>query len=114
MLCTNPAALSGGKAALTSAFATDILPGVLGTLTKGMFGGTPLTAPTPWLRADGRYDGECIDADGADVLRITTVGNAPTISAAPTAAWGLQIVDVYLTLGNLIDDVKTQSAAYTH
>lgn len=113
VLCTNPAALAGGKAPLISAFATDILPGVLGTLTKGMFNGTPPTAPTPWIQADGQYNGECVDADGADVLRITPVGNAPTISAAPTAAWGLHIVDVNLTLGNLIDDVKAESAAYT-
>ena len=34
------------------------------------------------------------------------------MSAAPTAAWGLHLYDMSLALGNLVDLVRQQAAAF--
>ncbi len=35
------------------------------------------------------------------------------MSAAPTTAWGLHLYDVTLALGNLVDLVRQQAAAFS-
>jgi hypothetical protein len=112
ILCTNPAALSGGKAALHSYFATEPLPGVLGTLAKAQFDNKAPTATTPWVELDGHYEAECANQGGASVLMISPVGSAVPLKPEPDASWGLHLVDVNIALGDLVDDVKAQSQAY--
>jgi hypothetical protein len=113
ILCTNPAALGGGEAALHSYFATEPLPGVLGTLAKAQFNNAPPTASTPWVELDGHYRAQCVSQGGATVLMVRPVGTAQPLKPEPDATWGLHLVDVNLALGDLVDAVQAQSRAYT-
>lgn len=114
VLCTNPAALAGGKAPLRSMFRLSGISGVFGPLLAQMFKGQQPTGPTPWIEWDGRYTGECVNQGGASVFMVTPVGNAPLLMPEPTEGWGLHLVDVNIALGNLVSLVGKQTAAYQH
>jgi hypothetical protein len=98
VLCVNPASPSGGTGPLEPYF-----PG----------------APTPWVAWPGLYTAHCESSGGADWLQVDTTNipgdPRPVISettGGPT--WGLHDWDVNLALGNLVDLVRQQSAAFTH
>jgi len=115
VLCTNPAALGGGSAALDSIVpSAPFAPGTLIGAAAGLVGVPLPSAPvtTPWYEARGAYTGECSSADDAHVLQITPVGGAPHLNAVPDATWGLHLVDANIALGNLVSVVQTQIAAY--
>ncbi|HEY6758048.1 MAG TPA: DUF3089 domain-containing protein, partial [Baekduia sp.] len=81
VLCTNPAALGGGSAPLTSVYpSAPFAPGTtIGALTVGV--GIPQPAvSTPWIQAQA-YTGACSSAGGAHVLRITPQAGAPVLHA---------------------------------
>jgi hypothetical protein len=105
VLCTNPADLSGGTAALTpyflaSTFATP---------------GAPVT--TPWVSYPNLYTASCKSADGATWLQVTADSQAsdprPRVVQLPDPTWGYHLADVNLALGNLVEDVQQQEANYT-
>ena len=112
MLCVNPAALGGGTGALDTYRRTTPFPGPIGAV----IGQLP-SAPTPWVRYPRLYTGNCESANGATWLQITDVGG-PTDQRlrfqnsvlGPT--WGLHLADVRVALGNLVDLVRSQAAAY--
>ena len=115
VLCTNPAALGGGPAALDSIvpsapFAPGTIIGVAATLIGVPMPSSPVT--TPWYEARGVYTGECSSADDAHVLEITPVDGAPHLNAIPDATWGLHLVDGNIALGNLVSVVGSQIAAH--
>jgi hypothetical protein len=113
VLCTNPAALRGGAAQLTSVYPTEpFAPGTtigLGTLLVGV--PTPTGATTPWFQAQA-YVGACDSSNDADVLQISPVGGAPTLNPVPDATWGLHLVDANIALGNLTDVVASEAKAW--
>lgn len=92
--CVNPAA-PGGTAPLHTYFPSDALPG------------TGVT--TPWTSFPARYVAQCRRADGATWLQVTATGGAtdvrPTAQESLGARWGFHVVDVNLTLGDLVSDV---------
>jgi hypothetical protein len=110
VLCTNPASLPGGSGPLQFYMPTTPFPGVLGTyLIKP-------PASTPWVSYPGLYSSECESANGINWLQIN-VNNIPgdprpkvVESIGPT--WGLHLYDYALTIGNLIEIVQKQTAAY--
>lgn len=110
VLCTNPAALRGGTALLTSVFPTaPFAPGTtIGAATQAVGQATPTGATTPWFQVQG-YTGACDSSSDADVLQISPVGGAPTLRPVPDATWGLHLVDANIALGNLTDDVARQA-----
>ena len=115
VLCTNPAALGGGSAALDSIVpSAPFAPGTLIGVAAGLVGVPLPSAPvtTPWYEARGAYTGECSSADDAHVLQVTPVGGAPQLNAVPDATWGLHLVDANIALGNLVSVVGSQIAAY--
>jgi DUF3089 family protein len=115
VLCTNPAALGGGSAALDSIVpSAPFAPGTLIGAAAGLVGVPLPSAPvtTPWYEARGAYTGECSSADDAHVLQIMPVGGAPHLNAVPDATWGLHLVDANIALGNLVSVVGSQIAAY--
>lgn len=112
VLCTNPASLRGGSAPLQSLVPSTPGSGAVGGLAAAGFAGVSLTAPTPWVELDGFYTAACVATDGADVLDVTPVGNTPVPAAVPDAGWGLHIIEVNLTLGNLVAAVDRQAATY--
>lgn len=111
VLCVNPAALAGGTGALEPYFRTAPLPGPVGASAPSHY-----EAPTEWVFAPDLYDARCERADGASWLQVDDVGTAddarPRITTALGPAWGLHLVDVNVALGNLVDLVRGQSAAY--
>jgi hypothetical protein len=113
VLCTNPAALGGGSAPLTSLYpSTPFAPGtIIGALTTQVGLPTP-TIATPWIEAQA-FSGACSTEGGIHVLKVTGVPGAPTLKALPDATWGLHLVDANIALGDLVTLVHGQAARYT-
>src|SRR5262249_14279708 len=113
VLCTNPAALRGGSALLTSVFPTQpFAPGTTIGLATSLVGvPQPSGATTPWFQAQA-YSGGCSAANNAHVLQISPVGGAPALHAIPDQTWGLHLVDGNIALGNLVQDVATEAKAW--
>jgi Protein of unknown function (DUF3089) len=111
VLCTNPAALAGGKGDLLPEFPTGE-GGAVGSINRR----GPSDA-RPWVAYPDLYTGECQDRAGANVLHVTpTPGpgdKRPVATEAIGPIWGLHLVDVNIGLGNLVDVVKDQARAYT-
>jgi hypothetical protein len=91
-LCVNPAAPAGGSAVLRSFF----------------------WDAGAWTTYPGRYRGRCATADGASWLQIDpTAGDPrPVVEGRLGPLWGLHGFDVDLTLGDLVDLVRRESAVY--
>jgi len=113
VLCTNPAALGGGSALLTSVFPTQpFAPGTtIGIATLAVGESTPTGVTTPWFQVQG-YNGGCDAANNAHVLQISPVGGAPTLNPVPDPTWGLHLVDANIALGNLTADVSREAKAW--
>jgi Protein of unknown function (DUF3089) len=95
VLCTNPAALGGGSGALRPYFLSDT---------------------TPWVSPRGLYHARCRKGKSASWLHVTDIGgpgdSRPRVEQDQGPAWGLHNVDVNLALGNLVDLVRRQGAAW--
>jgi hypothetical protein len=113
VLCTNPAALGGGSAKLTPIQpSAPFAPGTTIGAAVGVLGVPTPKVSTAWRAFPGSYRGACSTAGGADVLRISSIGDAPVFSPSPTAGWGLHLVDANIALGQLVDVVRSQGAAW--
>ena len=108
VLCTNPAALGGGAAALDPIFPSKpFAPGVIGSLIPGVAPDLP-TASTTWIEIPNAYRARCSSTGGASVLQVAPLAGAPRLT--PTSAgFGLHLTDGNLPLGNLVDLVGVQS-----
>jgi hypothetical protein len=113
VLCVNPTSLSGGTGPLEPYFLTTRLPGVFGADLIG----TP-SASTPWLAYPGLYTAHCESSGGTNWLQVDTTNIAGdqrwVVRQTLGPVWGLHLVDVNIALGNLVDLVRRQSAAFTH
>jgi hypothetical protein len=112
VLCTNPAALRGGPGALETLAPTTPFKGTIGLGINILYNGDPPTAPTPWVQPMDHYTGQCVQANGADVLMVSPVGAARNLIPVPDDRWGLHLADGNIALGNLIDDVGAETKAY--
>ncbi len=120
--CTNPAALAGGSAevhAYLNATGTSFL---LAAAPQPAWA-TGKTIDTPWVSVPGLLTAECVSNEHGSYLEVTVHGNPNDPRAddivgdvmsgtQPNAAWGLHLLDVNLTLGNLLDIVAQQAKAY--
>ena len=99
VLCVNPASLSGGTGAL--------LP---------YFGAGP-SMPIPWVTYPGLYTAHCESSGGANWLQVDTTSVAgdqrPVVSQVLGPTWGLHHYDVGIALGNLVDLVRQEAAAFS-
>jgi hypothetical protein len=112
VLCTNPAALRGGTAPLDTVVPTSPFPGTLGAGVSILYNGAPPTAPTPWVTPQDHYNGQCVQSNGANVLMLSPIGAARTLTPSPDPSWGLHLADGNIALGNLVDDVRAEAKAY--
>jgi len=106
--CVNPAALAGGEATVHPYFPTPMRPGAMPDLA-------PVT--TPYLTFPGMLSAECVLENGFSYLRVTVHADPSDprpddIAGDLTPVWGLHLVDVHLALGDLIEVVRAQAAAW--
>jgi hypothetical protein len=113
VLCTNPAALSGGAAKVDPVFpSVPFAPGTLIAAGISLLRITQPTAPTPWISEPGAYRAHCSSAAGANVLQITALNGAQTATPSPDPTWGLHLLDANIALGNLISVIHSKANAY--
>jgi hypothetical protein len=107
VLCVNPALPGGGVAPLKTYFETAYVV---------RLGEAPSPTPTThYVMYPGELTGECKTENGATWLHITRSSSAATmyvLAQSGGSTWGLHMHDISLTLGNLIDLVRTETAAY--
>jgi hypothetical protein len=103
VLCTNPAALQGGAAPLDPYFpVADLAP-------------AHRHVSTLWAEYPDLYTGQCLSAGGATWLQVSKISPADRRLNLPQEGgprWGYHVADVNLALGNLVQDVQAQEAAY--
>ncbi len=112
VLCVNPASPSGGTGPATLYASATRLSGVFGALVGALPDGS-----TAWVAYPGLYTAHCESAGDVNWLQIDTTNVAgderPVVSQVLGPTWGLHLVDVNIALGNLVDLVREQSAAYS-
>ena len=110
VLCVNPAAPGGGTASLLTYIPTDRLASFFG---KGAPGSN---AKTPFVSYPGEFSARCISSGGATWLQIDRTGGAsdhrPDISVVEAPLWGLHAADMNIAMGNLVDLVRSEAAAF--
>jgi hypothetical protein len=109
LMCVNPTAL-GGKVTMKPLIASSDMPRLTATPPS------PLPTTT-FISYPNAYTAECeSNPDGAwlQVSRIDPSAAAPVLVGTEGEAWGLHDFDVSLPLGNLLDLVASESAAYKH
>ncbi len=120
--CVNPAALGGGRADLHAYLPANGDGITSSTPTPEWVKGGPAIA-TPFVVLPGLLTGECVSDGGFSYLsvRVNAVPADPrtdTIAGDVVALgqvqkdWGLHLVDMNLTMGDLVELVGRQAAAY--
>jgi hypothetical protein len=121
--CVNPAALAGGSGELHAYLSAD------GRTITGTSKPKPWVVPevpieTPWVSVPGLLTATCASNENASGYLEVTVHGDPAdprvddiigdlgIGPNVLANWGLHLVDVNLTMGNLLDIVGAQAKAY--
>lgn len=109
-LCTDPTRLADGDGSLHPYLPTDRL----------VPGGLSRTVPAPdgaagFVAYPGAATAECRQSDGAGWLHVTPVPGSPLPETDPRLGpqWGLHTVDVSLALGDLVEVVRRQAAAWS-
>lgn len=112
-VCANPAALGGGKATNPKAYWS--------TADKTWAQGKTIT--TPFVMTPGLTTTECVHEAGHVYLkatfnadpndpRIDDPGNDVMAQGKPDPNWGLHLVDANIAMGDLVDVVGKQAAAW--
>jgi Protein of unknown function (DUF3089) len=119
--CVNPAAVGGESAELTPYFPADASASILSTLgvgagSGGWLPGTDIT--TPFGTLPGRVSGECASQGGFNFLSVTVNADpsdprADDIGGDLTPEWGLHLIDVSIVMGDIVERIDDQAAAYT-
>jgi hypothetical protein len=119
--CVNPAALDGGPAALRPYF---FLTPPEGTLLGGTNAIQPFSDParageiaTPWVTYPDFVIGECVSENGYTYLALTVDDDpddprADDIPGDLTDQWGMHLVDANVAMGDIVDLVAGQGAAF--
>ena len=122
--CNSPASLSGGAAELHSYFPASSTASILtpsagdagADSASGWAEGAAIT--TPFVSTPGLVRGECVEGDGFHYLSVEVLGDpsdprADDIPGDLTPQWGLHLQDVNLVMGDIVELVGSQSAAWT-
>ncbi len=120
--CVNPAALAGGSGPL-KAYLTGQGSLIASSAPQKHRWVTEGAVDTPFVSVPGLLSAKCATNEHANFLEITVNAdpNDPRADdipgdlgmlGKPQANWGLHLVDVNLTMGNLLDVVSRQSTAY--
>jgi pimeloyl-ACP methyl ester carboxylesterase len=121
--CTNPAALAGGSGQLRAYLTGQGSLIASGAPQKHQWVKDGAAVETPFVSVPGLLSAECASNEHANFLKITVHAdpNDPRADdipgdlgmlGKPQPNWGLHLVDVNLTMGNLLDVVSQQAKAY--
>jgi len=104
VVCVNPVTFSSSPGSLSPYFLTP---------TQRLRG---IGVHTPWVTYPGLYTATCEHSSSTTWLQVDAAGTSgdrrPTVTAALGPTWGYHQQDVNLSLGNLVDDVAHEEAAY--
>jgi pimeloyl-ACP methyl ester carboxylesterase len=110
IMCVNPAAPSGGTAVLD--------PYIPSLILAFLPAGSAPPAKTPWVSFPDEYTARCESSGNAAWLQITHIADRtdhrPFLTRLQDPALGLHILDLNIALGNLVQLVREESAAYHH
>jgi hypothetical protein len=111
VLCVNPASPSGGVAPLIPYF-----PSAQTTVGLGSEASEAPVVSTPWVTEPDLYSAQCKYVDGASWLQVSAPIHAgdsrPVVKQTVGPTWGLHLVDVNISLGNLVSLVGHEADAY--
>jgi hypothetical protein len=104
--CVNPASPGGGKA-----FLDPYVPSLVLTFLPA---GSAPKVTTPWVSFPSEYTGECESSGNATWLQVTQVagGHRRLLTRLQEPVLGLHVLDVNIALGNLVQLVRDEAAAY--
>ena len=82
---------------------------------RGWLPGTDIT--TPFVTLPGLISGECVSQGGFNYLSVTVNADssdprADDIGGDLTPEWGLHLIDVSIVMGDIVERVDDQAAAY--
>ena len=110
IMCVNPASLAGGTFALE--------PYIPSLILAFLPAGSAPTVRTPWVSFPREYRANCESSGNATWLQVSHIGGAsdhrPLLTGLQDPALGLHVLDVNIALGNLVQLVHDEAAAYTH
>jgi len=120
--CTNPAALGGGSADLHSYLTAS--GSVLSSNPTPPWVTPEQPITTPYVSTPGLLSAECVFAKTGSYLSITVHGNPAdprtddivgdvVSNGMVNKDWGLHLIDMHMTMGNLIDIVRAKAEAFT-
>ena len=121
--CVNPAALGGGSGALHS-YLSSGGRSIVGSSAEPRAWVTPAKAiDTPFVSVPGLLTAQCVEKGAFSYLEITVHGNPADPRADDivgdvmangqvNASWGLHLIDVNLSMGNLVDIVREQGKTW--
>jgi uncharacterized protein YceK len=108
ILCVNPSSLAGGT------FALD--PYVPSLILGFLRAGSAPAVRTPWVSFPGEYRATCESSGNATWLQVSRIAGAadgrPSLARLQDPALGLHVLDVNIALGNLVQLVRDEAAAY--
>ena len=114
--CTNPAALGGGSSE-THAYLSSGGATIAGPRRTSPWVLSGAAVETPFVSVPGLLSAECTSNEHATYLEITVHGDpsddrVDDIVGDITPQWGLHLVDVNLAMGDLVQIVQEQTAAW--
>lgn len=113
-VCTNPAALKGGEAKAPKAyFSNGGREWVKGKKIDTPFVATPGLISTECVKKNGHHYLEMRVHANPNDARIDDPGtDIPGADGKPDAGWGLHLIDANVGMGDLVDVVRRQGAAW--
>jgi Protein of unknown function (DUF3089) len=122
--CVNPAALGGGSGPLNS-YLSAAGRSIVGSAAEPKPWVTPeKEIATPFVSVPGLLTAQCVNNEHGSYLEITVhadprdpraddISGDVMANGQVNASWGLHLIDVNLSMGNLLDIVRDQAKAYT-
>jgi len=106
--CVNPAAPAGGQ--------THLDPYVPSLFLQFLGASTTMHVGTPWVSFPAQYTASCKSSGNATWLQVTHTSGSPDqrplLGELVDPTLGLHILDVNIALGNLVQLVRAEAAAY--
>jgi len=116
--CVNPAAIGGGPGELNAYLSATLRAGDANSWAKDK---EPVS--TPFVKVPGLLSAECINSDAGSYLAVTVSSNPADprvdditgdviVNGAVRKEWGLHLIDVNLSIGNLVGIVAEQAKMF--